>query len=61
MSMGPEGKLIKKYGRRAYYVCNLDPMRSKKLKQSKLSFTRITQDYRGVKMTFLKGAALILH
>ena len=41
-----DGKTKKKYNRKKYFVCDVDPVDSKKLKQSTLQFPKMMQDDR---------------
>ena len=46
MTMGADGVMKKKYVRRSYFVCDLDPIGAKQLKQSTSSFSKMTQNDR---------------
>ena len=46
MTMGDDGVMKKKSVRRPYYVCDVDPRGTKKLKQMKLSFPKMTENVR---------------
>ena len=51
----PDGTVYKKYVRKTKYVCDLDQMGVKKLRQTKISFSKLTQrDGGGVLDSFVK-------